>query len=222
MGEIYGMKKYSKMKDSDVEWIEDIPEHWKILRCFSLTKETSIKNMENEENLSVYRDFGVILRKSRDDNFNRLSDDLSNYKLVEKGDLVLNKMKCFMGSLGISNYRGIVSPAYKVYKITQKFNGKFLHYLLRSKLYVQEFERLSTGIRPNQWELKHVDFRNIPILKPSLEEQDKIVEFLDKEITTIDSLIKKNEKIIELLEEKRHALITATVTGKIDVRNMLV
>ena len=89
----------------------------------------SIKNTEGEINLSVYRDYGVIPKDSRDDNHNRVSDDTSNYKLVEPGDFVLNKMKGWSGSLGVSDYRGIVSPSYTVLEPVKEIDNKYFHYL---------------------------------------------------------------------------------------------
>ena len=90
--------------------LTSVPEEWSIIPCGVFFKVKSIKNTEGEMNLSVYRDYGVIPKDSRDDNHNRVSEDTSNYKLVEPGDFVLNKMKGCSGSLGFSEYRGIVSP----------------------------------------------------------------------------------------------------------------
>ena len=102
------MNSYPEYKDSGHALIGFVPSHWLVIPNGGLFKEKSIKNTEGEKNLSVYRDYGVILTDSRDDNHNRISEDTSGYKLVEVGDFVLNKMKCWMGSLGVSEYRGIV------------------------------------------------------------------------------------------------------------------
>jgi type I restriction enzyme, S subunit len=209
-------------KDSGINWIGDIPEHWTIIPCFSVIKEKTIKNMHDEIHLSVYRDFGVILRDSRDDNFNRISEDTSNYKLVENGDLVLNKMKCWAGSLGISKYRGVVSPAYRVYKIKNKFYLQYLHYLLRSTTYIQQYAKRSKGIRPDQWDLSNDDFKQLPILLPPINEQKQISEYIDKKLSHIDKLFPILEKQIKFLEEFKESLISLVVTGKIDVRGVIV
>jgi len=217
-----GLNPDVELKDSEVEWIGEIPKHWKLIRCSHLFKIKSIKNTENEINLSVYRDYGVIPRDSRDDNFNRISDDISNYKLVEIGDFVFNKMKCWMGSLGVSEYRGIVSPSYTVCETTKEFDRKYIHYLLRSTNYIQEYERNSYGVRVGQWELHFHDFKNIIALLPPLEEQSQISKYLNKNLIEIDKIIKNETKRIKLLKEYRKSLISEVVTGKIDVRDEVI
>ena len=94
--------------------INSVPKDWSIIPCGVFFREKSIKNTKGEMNLSVYRDYGVIPTDSRNDNHNKVSEDTSNYKLVNPGNFVLNKMKGWSGSLGVSNYRGIVSPSYTV------------------------------------------------------------------------------------------------------------
>ncbi len=113
-------KAYPEYKDSGVEWLGEVPEHWNTIaigRLFSRTKRTGF---HDKELLSVYRDYGVIPKASRDDNFNKPSDDLSPYQLVKADDLVMNKMKAWQGSIAISEYEGIVSPAYFVYEANSK------------------------------------------------------------------------------------------------------
>ena len=210
------MKRYPEYKASGVEWIREIPRDWEIMRCAHLFEVKHIKNTSGEINLSVYRDYGVIKRDSRDDNYNRVSEDTSNYKLVEPGDFVFNKMKCWQGSLGISEYRGIVSPAYTVCKPKRPFHGKYFHYLLRSWTYIQEFNRLSYGVRIGQWELRFEDFKDIVVPYPSTLEQTQIAAFLDRKTGQIDELIGIKERRIELLQEQRTALINQAVTKGLD------
>ena len=214
-----GLDPNVEMKPSDVEWIGEIPKNWDTVKCTHLFERKHIKNTSGEINLSVYRDYGVIKRDSRDDNYNRISEDTSNYKLVEPGDFVFNKMKCWQGSLGISEYRGIVSPAYTVCKPKKHFYGKYFHHLLRSYSYIQEFNRLSYGIRTSQWELRFEDFKDIIVPYPSMIEQTQIADFLDRKTEKIDELISAEQRKIELLKEYRQSLISEAVTGKIDVRN---
>lgn len=147
-----------KMKDSGIEWIGEIPETWKVAKIKYNLKRNDIKNHPNEEVLSVYRDYGVVPKSSRNDNHNVTSKDTTNYKYVTKGNLVINKMKAWQGSLAVSNYTGIVSPAYYVYKfINYNLNKYYFHYLIRT-CYKDEFMRLSTGIRDGQWDLQAYDF----------------------------------------------------------------
>ncbi len=206
------MNTYPSYQDSGVEWISEIPSGWNIKRMCYVFKTKSIKNTHNEINLSVYRDYGVIPTDSRNDNHNVISEDTSNYKLVEIGDFVMNKMKCWMGSLGLSDYRGIVSPSYIVMKPLIDNDHKYIHYLLRSKTYIPQYKRLSYGVRVGQWDLRFEDFRELPCLLPPLQEQQQITDYLDYKTSKIDKLIEKTEQKIELLKEQRTSLINITVT----------
>lgn len=206
------MKSYPKYKDSGVEWLGEIPAHWFKYPFWYYFRRVVRKNHPENELLSVYRDFGVIKKSSRDDNFNVPSEDLSSYQLVEKRDLVINKMKAWQGSLGISNFTGIVSPAYFVFKPLQKMESNFINYLLRTNDYSSIFLAYSKGIRNDQWDLNSDLLRIVDILSPPLPEQKAIANFLDRETKKIDHLIEKQEQMIALLEEKRQALISHAVT----------
>lgn len=196
--------------------LSSVPKDWLVIPCGVFFKEKSIKNTEGEMNLSVYRDYGVIPKDSRDDNHNRVSEDTSNYKLVEPGDFVLNKMKGWSGSLGVSDYRGIVSPSYTVLEPVREIHNKYFHYLLRSETYRQMYESLSYGVRIGQWELRYHDFKQIPSLYPPIEEQKLISRYLDKKTSQIDSLVEKIQKKIQLLKEQRTSLINHYVTKGLD------
>lgn len=209
-------KAYPEYKDSGVEWLGAIPNHWKtvsISRLFSRIKRTGYTE---KELLSVYRDYGVIPKSSRDDNNNKPSEDLSPYQLVQPNDLVMNKMKAWQGSIAISEYEGIVSPAYFVYQPNKSLfelaHPKYVHYLLRNPIYVTQYLSRSKGIRVNQWDLDPDEFRNIELLLPGKIEQEKIYSFLDHETAKIDNLIEKQQQLIELLKEKRQAVISRAVT----------
>jgi type I restriction enzyme S subunit len=204
--------RYPAYKPSGVEWLGEVPEHWDTKPLWSLFRRTKRQGYEEEELLSVYRDHGVIPKSSRDDNFNKPSDDLSAYQLVEPGDLTVNKMKAWQGSVAISNYRGIVSPAYHVYSPLHSENSRFLHYLMRCDRYAAAYLSLSKGIRVNQWDLQPEYHSRMAILLPPMEEQATIATFLDHETTKIDALIAEQQRLIELLQEKRQAVISHAVT----------
>lgn len=213
-----GINPNVEMKDSGIEWIGEIPKHWKIFPIKYILKWKSEKNYPNEMVLSLYRDYGVIPKDSRDDNHNVTSEDTASYKFVEVGDFVINKMKAWQGSMAVSDYQGIVSPAYHVCSFkTNELNKKYFHYLLRNQLYLPEFRRLSTGLRIGQWDLGFEDFKQLPYLFPLLEEQNQIVEYIDKKISEIDTLITKKEALIAELEEYKKSLIYECVTGKKEV-----
>lgn len=205
-------KQYPSYKNSGVEWLGDVPEHWQQKPIWSLFKRIKRTNFPTERLLSVYRDYGVIPKDSRDDNHNRASEDLTPYQLVCANDLVINKMKAWQGSIAISELRGIVSPAYYIYQPKAEYHSKYIHFLIRSAYYIQSYKNYSKGIRVNQWDLEHEAFTHIDLLLPSLEEQQKIVAFLNTETARIDTLIAKQEKLIELLEEQRKSIISHAVT----------
>lgn len=202
-----------EMKDSGIEWIGAIPNHWRVSKIKQIVRWKSVKGQPDLPVLSLYRDYGVIPKDSRDDNHNVTSLDTSGYKVVEHGDLVINKMKAWQGSLAVSEYNGIVSPAYHICKITsENICKKYLHYLLRDASYLPEYMRLSTGLRVGQWDLSFDDFKNIPFLVPPLAEQERIAAFLDAGCSEIDAVLEKTRASIEEYKKLKQAVITQAVT----------
>ena len=209
-----------KMKDSGIEWIGEIPEDWEVCKLKPFLQWKSVKGFGNETVLSLYRDFGIIPKESRDDNHNVTSLDTDSYKLVEIGDFVINKMKAWQGSMAISNYRGIVSPAYHVCSIkNSKIYKPYFHYLMRNKSYLPEYERLSSGLRIGQWDLSFEDFCQIKFIIPSFIEQQRIADFLEKKCSEIDSVISKTSETIEEYKKLKQSIITEVVTGKVKIEN---
>ncbi len=204
--------RYPAYKDSGVRWLGNYPSHWETKPLWTLFRREKRQGFEDEELLSVYRDHGVVPKRSRSDNFNKPSDDLGTYQLVEPGDLAINKMKAWQGSVAISGHRGIVSPAYHVYASRHQDNNTYLHYLMRSERYITGYLSLSKGIRVNQWDLQPEYHSRMPLLIPPLEEQLLISEFLDHHTAKIDALITQQQQLIELLQEKRRAFISHAVT----------
>lgn len=190
------------------------PEGWSTKPFWSMFQRVKITNYPEEELLSVYRDYGVIPKSSRDDNHNKESEDLSGYQLVDRGWLVTNKMKAWQGSIAISRYRGIVSPAYYVYKPLSKENDQFLHYLLRSQVYIALYQRISKGVRVNQWDLEHEALRNIPILLPDYETQKQIADFLDREIDLMNQLIEKKETFLLKASKRIESLVDKAISSQ--------
>ena len=213
-----GLDKTMAMKDSGVEWIGEVPKHWGISAITKITTPVSIKNHPKEELLSVYRDYGVIIKSTRDDNHNKAGQDLSSYKLVESGFLVINKMKAWQGSLGLSEFRGIVSPAYITCETDKKIvERSYLHHLLRCRNYINEYNRLSYGVRVDQWDMRYDDFKYVPVLLPPMEEQEAIANHLDTKTAHIDHIIETINIQLDKLKELRKTLINDVVTGKIKV-----
>lgn len=205
--------RYDNYKDSGVDWLGEIPEHWEAVSLGSLMELKSDKNHPDYEVLSVYREYGVIPKDSRDDNHNATSLDTTTYKAVEIGDLVINKMKAWQGSMGISSHKGIVSPAYITCKITSdKVFSNYLHQLLRSNSYIGEYNRISYGVRIGQWDMHYEDFKKVTVLIPPISEQTAIAEVLNRKTAQIDQAIAQKERLIELLQERRQILIHNVVT----------
>ena len=213
-----GLDPNVPMKDSGVEWLGEIPAHWNTEKINYLFERRKRQGFPTLTVLSVYREYGVIEKSSRDDNFNRTPEDLDAYQLVNPGDLVINKMKAWQGSLGIASLSGITSPDYVVYVPNHESNREFLHHLLRCKLMASVYLANSNGIRPSQWRLEPERFEDLVALLPPRTEQDQIAACLDRETARIDSLIDKIRQAIHRSNEYRTALISAAVTGKIDVR----
>ena len=212
-----GLNPDAEMKDSGIEWIGEIPKDWNVDKIKYHLKRNEPKNPGNAIVLSVYRDYGVIPKDSRDDNHNVTSEDTSKYKYVKKGQLVINKMKAWQGSLAVSDYDGIVSPAYFIYDfIDEEYNHKYFHYLVRS-CYKEEFKRISGGIREGQWDLSPEGFSNTLILLPSVEEQNRILDYILQKEMEIDSLIADKKRQLDILADYKKSLIYEYVTGKKEV-----
>ena len=212
------MQRYEKYKDSGVDWIGEIPEHWGCKRLGALLTVFSSKNHTDKPLLSITREKGVILRDLDDEteNHNFIPDDLSGYKLIKEGQFGMNKMKAWQGSYGISDYDGIVSPAYFIFNVSEEIYPKFFHRAIRSKFYVAHFGSASDGVRIGQWDLSKPRMREIPFFIPPLSEQQTIATFLDDKTAKIDQTIANKQKEIELLKERRQILIQKAVTKGLD------
>ena len=208
------VEKYSEYKDSGEEWLGEIPKHWNLSRLGVLLTPVSIRNRVDLPLLSITREKAVILRdiENENGNHNFIPDDLSNYKVLKKGQFGMNKMKAWQGSYGISDYDGIVSPAYFIFDLKNTISPKYFHAAIRSKLYVSFFGSASDGVRIGQWDLSKERMKQIPFLIPPIKEQTAIAEFLDRKTASIDQAIDIKEKQIQLLKERRQIVIHQAVT----------
>lgn len=206
------MERYREYKDSGVKWLGEIPSHWGLLKSKYLWKETFENSTSGKEDLlSVSQYTGVT--KSKTDS---RSESLVGYKIVHKDDLVINIMLAWLGGLGVSNDEGVVSPAYCTYKLIRDYNPKFLHYLYKTPLYLAEFARHSTGVVPSRWRMYTDDFGQVVSLLPPVEEQDAIVRYLDAATSKIDKAIDMQQKMIDLLNERKQIIIQNAVTKGLD------
>lgn len=214
------MKSYSNYKDSGVKWLGQIPQHWEEKKLRYFLESFSEKNHPSEQLLSVVREQGVIVRDitSKDENHNYIPEDLSGYKLIDKGDFAINKMKAWQGSYSISQHRGIVSPAYYTCHF-RNADKEFFNIAIRSKAYVPFFTQFSKGIRVGQWDLPLVAMKNISFFLPPLSEQLSIVSYLDGKVSAMDRLVLLTQQKVEHLKALKQAIIQEAVTTGIPNKN---
>ncbi|MDR5899982.1 restriction endonuclease subunit S [Halomonas vilamensis] len=209
---------YPEYKDSGVEWLAEVPAHWGLKKFRYLFQESGEK-IEDEvvgEMLSVSGYRGIEVKKYEDENKKRTDSELSGYRIVRPSQLVVNTMWLNYAGLGVSNYEGHVSPAYRSYWINSHLNKRFIHHLMRSESYVKGYTKYLTGIRPNSLQMSRDDLMSFPVLIPSRYEQDAIASFLDHETARIDALVDEQQRLVELLKEKRQAVISHAVTKGLD------
>lgn len=201
----------TEMKESGASWMGKIPCEWSVSKLKWYLRRIDPRNPGDKQVLSLYREYGVIPKDSRDDNHNATSEDTSKYKYVRVGDFVVNKMKAWQGSVAVSEYDGIVSPAYYVYHFTDdSYHRRYFHYLLRS-CYKEEFMRLSGGIRVGQWDLNSKALDNVLIVIPKKEEQQAIADYLDETCSKIDEIIAEAKASIDEYKELKQSVITEAV-----------
>lgn len=206
------MERYSEYKDSGVKWLGEIPSHWNLLKSKYLWKETFENSTSGKEDLLSVSQYTGVTKSKADSR----SESLVGYKIVHKDDLVINIMLAWLGGLGVSNDEGIVSPAYCTYKLIRDYNPKFLHYLYKTPMYLAEFARHSTGVVPSRWRMYTDDFGQVVSLLPPVEEQDAIVRYLDAATSKIDKAIAMQQKMIDLLNERKQIIIQNAVTKGLD------
>jgi type I restriction enzyme S subunit len=212
-----GENKRTSMKQ--LEGFGEIPAHWEVMTLRGLLRKIALRNPGGNQLLSVLRSRGVIERSlDRADNHNFIPDDLSNYKVVKPGDLVMNKMKAWSGSVGVSQHHGVVSPAYFVYEFRSSIDPAFMNLLFRSNYMRYWFGRYSEGVRVGQWDLSPEEIKNIRVPVPALEEQIAISERVVARTAEMDAAIASVQAEIALLKEYRTRLISDVVTGKLDIR----
>lgn len=216
-----GIDRDAPTRDSGQDWLGRVPAHWEVTRIAALLSEVSRPADPALPVLSVSIHDGVTDEELADDDRDRkvaLSEDRTMYQGVEPGDLVYNMMRAWQGAFGAVTVKGLVSPAYVVAAPITAFRTKFIEHLLHTKSAAEETRRFSRGIADFRMRLYWEHFRALKVCMPPLEEQDRILSTIEAETTRIDGLIALTERSIGLLREKRSALITAAVTGQIDVR----
>jgi len=216
---IDGLKPYPAMKDSGVPWLGEVPGHWGVLPNRAIFDEVKERDRADADMLSVTITKGVIRQQTLlEDSSKKDSSklDRSAYKLVRPGDIAYNKMRAWQGAVGVSEYEGIVSPAYVVQRPRGGAASRYVHYLLRTPAFAKEAERWSYGITSDMWSLRPEHFKMIYSCLPPLPEQAAIVRFLDHADRRIRRYIRAKQKLIKLLEEQKQAIIHRAVTRGLD------
>lgn len=211
-----GLNPDVSLKDSGVDWIGMIPEHWELRRFKSIFTECKSITQTGEENLlSVSEYYGVARRidKMEDGEYESRANSLIGYKVCKKNDLVINIMLAWKRGLGFSNFDGIVSPAYAVYR-GKNIVPHYFHYLMRTDMYVTEYKRNSKGIIDSRLRMYTDRFNNIMSIFPPIPEQQTIADYLDEKCSKIDAVIENIGKQINALKRLKRALINEVITGQ--------
>ena len=214
-----GLNPNVPMKDSGIEWIGEIPEHWdcrKIGTLFRLREEKNYKSMEDVQLLSLYTGIGVFPHGEQEERGNK-AVTVEGYKVVHKNDIVVNIILAWMGAIGVSDYDGVTSPAYDVYIPSTSVIPHYYHYVFRTKGIATECYKYGRGIMMMRWRTYSSEFKQISIPFPSLTEQQSIANYLDKKCGEIDELISIKQQKIESLKEYKKSIIYEYVTGKKEV-----
>ena len=199
-------------------WLRHLPDAWKKERAKFHFRESQDRSETGEEELLSVSHISGVTRRSEKEVYMFLAESNEGYKLVDPGDLVINTMWAWMGAMGVSSVHGLISPSYGVYRPTShELRPGFVDMLVRSKPFVAEVTRRSKGIHSSRLRLYPDAFLDMHLPIPPLAVQDTISKELSERIAKEDELLRKNRRAEELLQEFRAALITAAVTGQIDV-----
>lgn len=208
-----------KMKDSGIEWIGEIPSHWSVRRLKNVLIERNEKNnpVKTDFILSLIKEKGVIPYSEKGDIGNKSKENLTEYKLAYPNDIVLNSMNIIIGSVGISNYFGAVSPVYYTLRLRSKNDSpKYFNYIFQTSAFQKSLIGLGNGILEHRMRIQMSKLNTVLLPYPSYEEQQKIANFLDEKVSHIDTIIEKTKQSIEELKKYKQSLIAETVTKGLD------
>ncbi len=215
-----GLNADAAFKPSGMPWLGEIPEHWEVRRAKYLFREVDERSKSGEEELlSVSHITGVTPRSQKNVTMFK-AESYVGHKVCRAGDLAINTMWAWMAALGVSKHVGIISPAYAVYRQRkpEQLVGAYADMLLRIPTYKANYLTRSTGVRASRLRLYPEEFFKIPVLCPPIDEQEKIVGFVEGETTNLTNAIARTEREIALMQEYRTRLTADVVTGKLDVR----
>lgn len=216
-----GLDPNVEMRDSGVGWIGETVSTWKVAPVRSAMRESNTRNegAANLNYLSLMANIGVIPYAEKGDVGNKKPDDLSKCKVVKKNDFVINSMNYQIGSYGVSSHTGVCSPVYIVLRHDPAVVAlRFALRIFETRGFQKYAQSFGNGILEHRRAISWDTLKNLRIPLPTLDEQVAIIKFLDAACAGIDALIGKATEVIATLLEYRSALISAAVTGKIDVR----
>jgi type I restriction enzyme S subunit len=207
------------LRDSGVPWLGMVPVHWETTKIAWLYRDRDQREEPELPLLEVSINSGVVLREFSDDKIESTASDFNTYKVARKGDIVFNKMRMWQGAVGVAPQDGLVSPDYQVAEPTGDLLSSYAGLLFRTEAFSAECARWSHGITWDRLRLYWDGFREIVVPVPPENEQKEILNYLNDETTKIDALKVATENTIELLKERRSALISEAVMGKLKVDN---
>ena len=212
-----GLDKNTKLKSTDIKWADKIPEHWNVKKGKYSLKYIIRPIKDSDDIITCFRDGEVTLRKNRREEGFTMADKEIGYQGINKGDLVVHGMDGFAGAIGISDSRGKASPVLNVLDTTE--NKKYIMYYLRSLAFNDVFTAMSTGIRVRSCDLRWNKLAELLYILPPIAEQNQIVDYLDKKINEINSVLEDKNKQLETLESYKKSILYEYVTGKKAVEN---
>jgi type I restriction enzyme S subunit len=210
----FDIKPYPEYKDSGLQWLGDIPSHWRLLKTKYLFSERVEKGYPNEPLLAATQTKGVIPKDQYENRTVIAQKDLHLLKLVREGDYVIS-LRSFQGGIEYAHYQGIISPAYTILKPSSLVKRDFFEYLFKSAQFVDSLTLYITGIREGQ----NIDYERLSrslIPVPPVEEQIQIGQFLRDFVSKTNRYIRAKRRQIELLNEQKQAVIQQTVTRGLD------
>ena len=216
-----GIRGDRPMKESGIEWIGEIPAEWDVVRIktlFDYRNERNFKPLEEVNLISLYTDLGVVQHCDLEATTGNKASNADGYKLVYEDDIVVNIILCWMGAIGRSAYTGVTSPAYDVYSPKEGTNTKFYHHLFRTQGFSGDCYKVGRGIMAMRWRTYSDQFRAIKVVAPPQEEQQEIVDYLDKKCAEMDTLIARKTALLTEMESYKKSVIYAYVTGKKEVK----
>jgi len=211
-----GVSQDVRLKDTRVSWIGELPESWPTIPLKYLLTEVNVRSETGEEEpLSMSQKLGIV--PSRMISVANPATSYIGAKIVEKGDLVFNKLKAHLGVFAISEYQGLVSPDYAVYRSQGNVDMRYLVRIFHTPKCIAEFKRYISGIGAGLSRLYTSDLFRIKVPCPPLAEQRVIADILDEKCAAIDALVAEKEALIADLESYKKSLIFEVVTGKREV-----